>query len=245
MKLIFTSNTKHYCKINNQKVAKKLDNTNNIVNHLKEYITNYNTFLFIASDPNDYDKIDSYSKILFEGLSLSGINFNNYLILDNRTISKTKEFIESSDVIFLSGGNTYIQSVFFKNINLKELLKDYPNLIIGQSAGSINLASNTYNSPEEGDNSEPIYFEGLSLSNLNIEPHFIKDDSKFNELEQYRRNHILNESQKRPIYALCDGSHIIETDNNITIYGESYLINKGLIYLLCKNQESYNIKKEN
>lgn len=40
-------------------------------------------------------------------------------------------------------------------------MQDFDGIIIGQSAGSINMAASIYNSPEEGDLSEPIYFEVL------------------------------------------------------------------------------------
>lgn len=101
----------------------------------------------------------------------------------------------------------------------------------------MNLAEKVYNSPEEGDNSKPLYFDGLGLSQINIEPHFELDTSQFNELENYERNHVLKESKTRPIYALCDGSHILETDEKIVAYGESYIIQDGIISLLCNDGE--------
>ena len=48
----------------------------------------------------------------------------------------------------------YIIPFFFKDIKLKELLESYQGIIVGQSAGSINLASNVYNSPEDGNETD-------------------------------------------------------------------------------------------
>lgn len=243
-KLFFTSNTKHYHKIGSEKIPNEIDNTNGIVDQLKQLIDENNAVLYIAASPDDSEKVDSYASLIFEGLKLSGITFSEYLILDNRTKDNTNEYVKRASVIFLSGGDTYIENDFFKQIHLKELLQSFDGIIIGQSAGSINMAEFAYNSPEEGEESEPIYFEGLGLSNINIEPHFILDTTGFDEMQMYQRNHQLEESKKRPIYALCDGAHILETDESITVYGKSFLIKDGTITQICDDRQTYNIDIE-
>ena len=124
--------------------------------------------MYIAADPNDFAKVDNYSIDI-----RIGISFSNYLVLDNRTKDRASDFVRNADIIFLSGGDTFSEMTFFKEINLSELLNDYDGIIIGQSAGSINLAKSVFNSPENGDDSEPVYFDGLGLSDINIEPHFV------------------------------------------------------------------------
>lgn len=243
-KLFFTSNTKHYHKENDIKVANEIDNTNSIVDQIKDMLERQNTILYIAASPDDYEKVDSYSKLIFDGFKFSGFDFKNYLILDRRTADLVKKYVETADLIFLSGGDTFVENEFFKDVKLKELLENYQGIIVGQSAGSINLASNVYNSPEDGNETDikTIYFDGLGLSNINIEPHFKLNSELFDENELYQRRHILNESNTRTIYALCDGAHIIETDGEITVFGESYLIKDGNIIPLCKDRESFIIR---
>lgn len=245
-KLFFTSNTKHYHKINGEKFPNELDNANGIVDQIKQLMSDnneilYNKILFIASSPDDIEQVDSYAALIFNGLKLSGITFSEYFILDNRTKNNASEYVKKSNVIFLSGGDTYIENEFFKQIHLRELLQDFNGIIIGQSAGSINMAEAVYNSPEEGDLSEPIYFDGLGLSSINIEPHFVLDTTEFDEMQMYQRNHLLEESKRRPIYALCDGSHILETDEFIMIYGKSFLIKDGIITQICNDKQSFEI----
>lgn len=240
-KLFFTSNTKHYHKVDGKKVPNEIDNTNGIVDQIKQLIDDNNGILFIASSPEDYEKVDDYASLIFAGLRLSGLTFYNYFILDNRTKDKAFEYIKQSNVIFLSGGDTYIENEFFKQLHLKELLQTFEGIIIGQSAGSLNLAETVYNSPEEKELSEPIYFEGLGLSSINIEPHFVLDTTDFDDSQMYQRTHILEESKTRPIYAICDGSHILETDDSTTIYGKSYLIKDGIITEICNDKESSSI----
>ena len=242
-KLFFTSNTKHYHEIDGKKVPNEIDNTNGIVNQIKQLMASNNGILYIASSPDDSEKVDSYSSLIFSSLKLSGITFSKYFVLDSRTKNNASEYVKRSNVIFLSGGDTYIENKFFTQIHLKELLQNFDGIIIGQSAGSINMAESVYNSPEEGDLSEPIYYDGLGLSNINIEPHFILNTNEFDEMQIYQRNHLLNESKERTIYALCDGSHILETDESIKIYGKAFLIKDGIITQICDDKQEFNIDK--
>lgn len=226
---ILTSQLDTYTTINGEKKVKEIDNTNEFLTQIKKYLKGNSSILFIASTKNGFEKVDIYSSLLFESLKLSGIVFDEYNVLDARTIDKAKEFVDKADFIFLSGGDTFLQNEFFKEIKLKDLLEDYNGIIVGQSAGSINMAKNVFNSPEQSEKSEPIYFEGLGLTEINIEPHWKTNTSSFDEDDKYQRKYILAESQKRDIYALCDGSYIVIIDNKINMYGEIYMIKNGSI----------------
>ncbi len=235
---ILMSDFKHYHKVNGEKIANAIDNTNGIVDHIKEYLMDTNAILFIASSPEDKEKISLYSKLLFEALKLSDISFNEYLVLDNSTIDDAEEYINKANMIFLSGGDTFEQNEFFNRINLKEKLLNYKGLIVGQSAGAINMAEDVFNSPEEMEESEPIFYKGLGLTNINVEPHFVLDSSEFDESEKYQRDIILNESNNRNIYGQCNGSHIlIDSEGQVLICGETYLISNNEIVSICSNGE--------
>jgi len=241
---LLTSNFKHYHKEGNQKIANAFDNTNGIVDQIKEYLKGKNTILFISSDSKNMEKVLLYSQLLFDGLRLSGIEFKNYLILSDVTKAHAKEYIEEADLIFLSGGDTFIQHQFFSEIKLKDLLINFNGLVIGQSAGALNMADSVFNSPEEMENSEPIYFNGLGLTKINIEPHFVFDTKEFDESKVYQKNKIIEESYKRKIYGQCDGSYILIDDNdNEIIYGETYLIENGNVIKICDNMENIIINK--
>ena len=153
---ILTSSFNNYYVLDNKKIAQQLDNKNNIVECIKDNLKDNQTMLFIPSDINDKEKTNMYSSILFESFKISGILFEEYIVLDD--ISKTKEYVDKASLIFLSGGDTYIQNKLFSKMNLKQCLKNYDGLIIGQSAGTINMATKAYNSPEEMEQSEPILF---------------------------------------------------------------------------------------
>lgn len=241
---ILQSNFFHYHEENGKKVANKFDNTNGIVDQIKDSLKNTNTILFIASSPDDVERIEKYSSLIFEGLRLSGIEFKECLKLDNRTIDKVDEYISKADLIFLSGGDTYIQNEFFNKIDLKNKLVNYDGLVIGQSAGAINMACDAYNSPEHMEESEPIFFKGLGLTDINVEPHFVYDETDFTKEEVYQRKNMIDESYNRNIYGQCDGSHVIIDENGIaTICGETYLISQGEVTKICSNGESVKLKR--
>lgn len=245
MKKILSSNFKNYYKEDNKNIAIPFDNTNGIVDQIKENLKNTNTILFICSDPNKKYKTIEYSKLLFESLKLSGITFNNYLVLDSINLEKISEYIENADMIFLSGGDTYIQNEYFSKLKLKDKLISYDGLVIGQSAGALNMSEDVFNSPEEMEDSEPIYFKGLGLTDINIEPHFTFNSNEFDEAQKYQRKCIITESYKRNIYGQCDGSHIfIDENNNAIIYGETYILKNGEISLICKNRQSIKIEND-
>ena len=240
MIVILASDLKSYNKDNGNIVPTKIDNINYLVDNIKCNIKNNKGLLFIPSDMNDEERPQKNFDILVDSLKLSGVNFQNtYLLtLDNK--EKLEEYISDSSLIFLSGGVTYTQHLLFEELNLSELLKKYDGLIIGQSAGAINLADNVYNSPESLEEKN-IYFKGLGLTDINIEPHFELDIDTKDQLELYQRNHILKESNNRIIYGIPDGSYILINDKNTYIYGESYLIKDGKIALINSNSTVFKI----
>lgn len=234
---ILASDFNNYEKINGEKIVRPMDNSNGIVDQIKSSLQNNKKIVFVASDINKpHENVLGYANILFDSMRLVGIDFDEYCVLDGESQEKASDYINDASLVFLCGGDTYDQYGFFHAIDLKELLGSYQGLVIGQSAGALNMAANVFNSPEEQEESEPVFFDGLGLTNINIEPHFVYDSSNFDESEKYQRDAIIQESFNRPIYGQCNGSHIfISDDNTATVYGETYLIHNGNIECICKN----------
>lgn len=238
---ILTSDLKNYEKKDGIKITRPMSNENGLVDQLKNALKRNKKVVFVSSDINSTpDSVESYARIFFDSMKMVGITFEEYCILDGTKVNKSKEYIENADLVFLCGGDTYNQHLLFEKINLKLLLSTYSGVVMGQSAGAINMAEHCFNSPEELEESEPVFFEGLGLTNINIEPHFVYDTSRFNENEKYQRKVIIDESYNRPIYGQCNGSHVFIDENNIaTIYGETYLIINGNIEKICENNQKF------
>jgi len=132
---------------------------------------------------------------------------------------------------------------YFEGIKLRDILSDYEGVIVGQSAGAINLAEDVYNSPEcEEDLNRPCYFKGLGKTYINIEPHFILDTSNFNSDEILHRNAMLEESKRRDLYGIPDGSHIFDDGVEQVVYGECYLLRDGEVKKICTSENCDKVK---
>ncbi len=215
-------------KVDGVRKSKTIDNNNGIIEQIKNALPSTRKIVFFVSDPTDYGKNDNYAILTFESFRKSGFNFNEELVIDNRFEGDISEELKSTDLIFLSGGTTETQMIFFENIGLRNLLNNYNGVIIGQSAGAINLATDALSSPEEESEIGKNYkWPGLAQTNINIEPHFNLNVST--NLDIRLRNELLKMSEENSLYALCDGSHIYIDEVSSKIYGEAYLIEAGKI----------------
>ena len=92
-------------------------------------------------------------------------------------------------------------------------------VIIGMSAGSINLARTAICTLSCGHTKQEIY-KGLGCVNISVEPHFVRSTVS---------QELLDLSAKYTIYGLCDDSMIIYTDDTVEFYGEIYKLCSGSI----------------
>lgn len=224
---------------NGNRIAKNFGNKNNILDNIKKYVKKYDNFLFVASNEFNNEATDVYANVTFESFDLT-LPFNNYKILDSRTEEIADELIKEADLILLCGGHVPTQNNFFNNIDLKNKIKNTEALIIGGSAGAINMAESVYCIPElEGESTDPNFSRnliGLGLTNINILPHydifkeFILDNKKF--IDEI----ILPDTYERTIYALNNGSYILVDDKNY-LYGEAYLLKDSSITKINNNDE--------
>ncbi len=231
MVLFLTSNIGGIKKENEIKIPVEFYSKNDFLLNMKKSLKSNKKFVLIASNPFNFEQNDKFLEMDIEALKLSGLYFDKYLILDNRNKSNISEVLNDSSLIFLCGGNTYIQNQFFNEINLKKYLKKLDVTIVGISAGSINSANIVFNSPEEDEDlSNPCILEGLSLTKFNVEPHFNINNDNVIQMKS-----ILDESYNRVIYGLPDGSYI--KDNRV--YGNCYKIYQGSIEKICSDNESF------
>lgn len=193
--------------------------------------------LFICSNPDSYEFTDAAANSMRKGLEEIGINFAAYNVLDGRNPDWTKPFIDSSEVIILCGGHVPTQDKFFKKIHLREHLKNFKGVVIGISAGSMNMAEQVYSTPEmPGETEDPEYcyeFQGLGLTTRNIIPHWQELQYYTLDGKQMLEDIILPPSYQYAFYALPDGSYIYSNGAKEELRGEAYLISNGNVRLVC------------
>ena len=208
-----------------------LNPANHFISELRRHFPKKCRGLFICSDPDDPESTDFYAGVAKKGFEEAGFHFRKYSVLDGRNEKRTQSLVNNSDLIILAGGHVPTQNRFFRRIGLREALKEYPGVIIGISAGSMNGADTVYAQPErEGEAADPEYqkfLTGLGLTKTMILPHYqeVKDDildgmRLFEEI-------TLPDSMGRTFFALPDGSYLMIEDGREKIRGEAYMVRNG------------------
>lgn len=189
--------------------------TNDFINCIKEYYTNEGSFVLVASDFSTHSKNDKYTDIFLNMFKDNGIIFKEANVVDNRISKATaKEYIEESEVVWLSGGDTLNQIKDIKDYDLIEALQTREKITIGMSAGSINMAKRVVLAKDINDNVPKLStYDGIGLVDINIEPHLDPTNEEHNK-------DIYEASKLSTIYGLYDDSFIKIINDEIEIYGD-------------------------
>lgn len=246
MKLLLTSMGIVGVRENGVKIDAYLSPDNDFINNVKRLITSLEKFVFIASDKDECEHNDVSCRLNVQAFEKEGITFKESIVVDSRNSDDIESIISGAGVIFLQGGDVYIENQFFKEMHLKDVLIKTgaidEALIIGQSAGSMNLGSTIYIFPDDDAKSDdyPKYVDGMSLAKTNIIPHFnVETGNNFAPLGvDLLNDYFIPDSFTMPVIAILDGTYILVTDKNETIYGEAYKIENGMITKICDDNKS-------
>ncbi|MCM1110354.1 MAG: Type 1 glutamine amidotransferase-like domain-containing protein [Clostridium sp.] len=195
----------------------------------------------VSSYPDDVAITDRMAWELRECFEEAGIGFDHFEVIDRRTASQAPRIVGESNFVILCGGHVPTENNFFNHIGLRQLLADYPGVIMGISAGSMNCASRVFAPPElEGEAVDPTYveyYEGLGLTDINIMPHF--QDLRSMRVDGFRllRDLLVPHSYSHPIYCLNDGSYLKVTPERTILCGETYRLSRGILRKICADGE--------
>ena len=194
---------------------------NEVANYFKDDMFLYKNTVFIPANFENMEKVNGYANIDVSWFKEIGINLNGITVL-NDTMTKEEMFrsIENADIIFLMGGDTLKQNDFLMKNDLKPIIKTFKKVVIGISAGAINLSNISLCSKDEEDGVEKtITYEGIGRINYTIEPHFDIDNKILLQNELYPL------SEKMTIYGLPNNTGVRIIDSNFEIlYGDFYKI---------------------
>lgn len=199
MKLLLTS-----AGLTNQTIVKALDElVGKPLDQLKV------AFIPTAANIEEGDKgwlIDDLRRLSF-------LKFKEIDIVDVSALPKNiwKKRLEDTDVIFVSGGNTYYLMYWFNKSGLSNVLPELlkTRVYVGVSAGTVVATPSILNAEFEKepvlDFDQKINDKGLSLVDFMIEPHI---NSIY--FPEFTFDFVKKESQKFsfPIYAIDDDTAI-------------------------------------
>ena len=223
-----------------------LDPVNGFVDRLKVVLPPNPRALFICSHPEARDLTCHWGADTVSAFAYANMAFRSYAILDGFNAEEAANLIHNSDIIFLAGGHVPTQNAFFQEIGLRELLEDFDGVVMGISAGSMNMADIVYAQPEEPGESAPEFQRfapGLGLTDVNICPHYQK--VKDNMLDGMRLFEDITyaDSIGNCFFALPDGSYIYQDEDHLLLCGEGYRLKDGILELLTITGETLDLAK--
>jgi len=199
--------------------------------------------LLVSAAPDD----PAFTRSVKEGMTLciqrSGIATGPVTMLDRHNANRTAELVHKTDWVILCGGHAPTQNRFLHEIGLAELLKDFPGVVMGCSAGSMNCARRVYSHPEFAHEAiDPDYrrwLDGLGLTDINLIPHLYQ----VRDMEMYGRrlfeDIIFPDSWFHRFYAIPDGGFVKVVDGRSELRGEAYEIYRGQMRRICEENQSY------
>jgi len=226
--------------------APRFSNANGFADRLRAALPEYPSVTFVASSPERHDLTCRFGADAFTALANAGIFPSQWTVLDGINAEDAPEIISASDLLIFAGGHVPTQAAFFRDISLDVLLQDYPGVIIGISAGSMNMAQTVYAQPEEpGEAVDPDYarfFPGLDLTEVNVLPHYQKVKDDLVDGLRLFEDITLPDSQGRCFFAIPDGSYFYQDDSCLLLCGESYLVRDGVLSPLTRDGEILNME---
>lgn len=198
--------------------------------------------LIISAFPDNFDANDEMCETFYRAFSYHGLTLSDMTVCDYRNAEYFQDLFYSSDMLILGGGHVPTENAFFKQLGLRELIQDYPGIIMGISAGTMNCADIVYAQPEEpGESVDPDYeryISGLGLTDLNVLPHY--QNVKDNMLDGKRLYEDITylDSIGNRFYILVDGSYILVENGISTLYGEGYLLENGELTQICEYENT-------
>lgn len=193
---------------------------------LKKDLKNKKKLIFIASDPDNYKKIDEkFKKVCKDFKKLGIIEFEK---IDSRITSFVAiKYIQSADVLYLMGGDPIKQINFIESMKIAPFIKEFKGILIGYSAGAMNLCNDICMLIDKGElgraqvfkehnlNQKSFIYKGLGLVDITVEPHFTTNNK--NITKEFLKS-------KLDIIGLPDGSFIkVDKYGTKNIYGTYYI----------------------
>lgn len=219
-----------------------LNPVNGYVDRLRSALPERPRTLFICADPDSHGRTDGFARDFDGAFADAGLPFSEYAVLDGRNSEDAAELIAWSEFIILSGGHVPTQNAFFREIGLRELMADYPGVVMGISAGSMNCADTVYAQPEEpGESIDPDYekfLPGLALTDLNILPHYQQVKDNILDGKRLFEDITYGDSHGHAFIAMVDGTYIYQHAGKAVLCGEAYRIADGAIQQICAKEQT-------
>ena len=195
----------------------------NLSKALKEDLPERKSLVMISSDPSDAEVDGAVERAW---LHQAGISFDEYHLIDSRVEQEVAHaLIRNASAIFLLGGDTLKQNRFLTEYDLAEPIKTSAALVMGASAGAINMSAKWKCSERFG---YPIGMDtvcdGLALDPFSVLSHFDLENNM--ALVQEELSALSDEMN---VYASNKDCALRSKGGNLDVLGDVYVMSRSNI----------------
>jgi peptidase E len=194
--------------------------TDEIARALRENLSRRESLVFVSAWPEDYARNDDDSDGMHEMFAERGMAFTRRYVIDRRTsAAEAVKQIRAADCIFLMGGDPVLQITLIRDLGLVPELLSSSAVILGVSAGSMNMGRYAADVWE----TKKLY-EGIGLTDIVMKGHYAEDAWFIPVLKEL--------SMTCPVVAMEDESAIFIKGDAFWKIGNIHWIDKGKTTML-------------
>ncbi len=182
---------------------------------LRENLPRRESLVFISAWPEDCARNDDDSDGMHAMFAERGMAFSDHRVIDRRTgVADAVRLAREADCIFLMGGDITLQMALICDLGLVPELRASRAVILGVSAGAMNMGRYAADVWET-----KALCEGIGLTDSVMKGHYAEDAWFIPTLKELSRIH--------PIVAMEDESAIFVQGNTAWKLGKIHWIDKG------------------
>ena len=182
---------------------------------LRENLPRRESLVFISAWPEDCARNDDDSDGMHGMFAERGMAFTDHRVIDRRTRGATALWlVRKADCVFLRGGDATKQMALIRYLGLAVELHASRAVILGVSAGSMNMGRQVADVWET-----KALYEGIGLTGITVKGHYAGDAWFLPVLKEMSMTH--------PIVAMEDESAIFIKANAVWKLGNIHWIDKG------------------
>ena len=198
--------------------------TNEIACELKKLLYNRDSLVFISAWPEKFKQNDEDSAGMHNMFVSKNMSFEKFSVIDERTDEKiAQKEIENASCLFLMGGNATAQMDMIRRKGIFESIKVFQGVILGVSAGSMNMGNPVVDIYES-----MVPYEGLGFCDITVKAHYPLNDKNL-------KNATEKISMQMPVTLMKDESAIFIVGDEVKLIGEMFLMYKGVMRTISKD----------
>ncbi len=178
------------------------------------------SMVFISAWPEDHARNDDDSNGMHGMFTERGMAFADHRVIDRRTsAADAVRLLRAADCVFLMGGDAARQMALIRDLGAAEELLSSHAVILGVSAGAMNMGRYVADVWET-----KALYEGISLTDMIVKGHYTGDAWFVPTLKELSMTH--------PIAAMEDESAVFIQGGAVWSLGKIHWIDRGRITML-------------